>query len=82
MVDRALGCIGLLDNASFNTPPRLLAAPATSVTNHTSESGARQLIAKKRQPGQRGGVHQFAGTRTRCITLRLTGAAQGSGITI
>jgi len=43
------------------------AAPAIFVTNHTSESGARQLTVMNRRPHQRGGIHQLRGWRTRCL---------------
>jgi hypothetical protein len=60
----ALRCNAMLDSASFNTPPRLTAAPFTIVTNLTRCIGARQPTAKHRQPCQRGGVHALKGTAT------------------
>ena len=73
----ALRCNGLLDNASFSSPPRLLAALSNNVVHLTQSFGARQLTAMKRGHSQRGGVRIWPGSRTRRSNAAFSGRGNG-----
>jgi hypothetical protein len=56
-------------------PPAALPLVVTKLTGCVL---ARQLTTMKRRLGERGGVRSLAGTRTRCLTLPISGRVNGN----